>query len=130
METNKSNAVNQIASSHTSLSGTYGCRAYMIVVTFMFAGIAHRARRFFRADMPGTGKIELYTLDPFPGVAATSCTELGWYESAMSEDFLGYVADAPTSRRDRIATVLIESAVTGNAISLATSERYAAMEMS
>lgn len=53
--------VRQIASSHVCLSHQYGCRTYMTVVTFVFAGIVHRARRFFRADCASTGRIELYT---------------------------------------------------------------------
>lgn len=122
--------ISSIACAHINLSRQYGCRAYMTVVTFIFAGVVHRARRFFREDMaPTTGRTELYTLEPFPGSEATSCTPLGWYESAVSEDFLGYVAAVPTSRRDRIATVLVEAAVTGNELGLAQGERFAAMEM-
>jgi hypothetical protein len=123
--------VNSITSAHINLSRQYGCRAYMTVVTFLFAGVVHRARRFFREDMPTTGRIELYTLEPHAGqwTTWTTCTPLGWYESAHCEDDMGYVAAVPTSRRDRIATVLVEAAVTGNELGLASSERFAQMEM-
>jgi hypothetical protein len=122
-------AVNQIGTIHTNLSGRYGCRAYMTVVTFVFSGVVHRARRFFRADMTGTGKVELYTVEPYPGEDRTSSTEFGWYESTTSEDFLGYAAANPQSRRDRLAVELLDSAVTGDSLGADTRERVAQMEM-
>lgn len=128
----RTTALRQIASSHTCLSQQYGCRAYMTVVTFVFAGIVHRARRLFREDFAReTGRIELYTIEPYPGQQATHCTELGWYASTATEDFLGYVRpNAPDQgRRDRIAAVLLDAAVTGNALSMETDARFAALEM-
>lgn len=65
----------------------------------------------------------------YPGLPWTTCTALGWYSSAASEDFLGYVAPGLRCRRDRIATALIEAAVTGNALSMESDERFAALEM-
>lgn len=119
----------QIAAGHEDLSGRYGCRASMTHVTFVFCGIVHRARRFFRADMPDSGKIELYTLEPYAAGWTTS-TELGWYESATSEDWVGYAAAEPKSRRDRLATMLINAAISGDQLGADQEARYAAMEMS
>jgi hypothetical protein len=122
-------ALRQIATSHRDLRAQYGCRAYMTVVTFIFAGVAHRARRFFREDLKGTGKTELYTLQPYPGADAASCTEFGWYSSTTTEDFLCYAADVPVCRRDRIAAVLLDAAVTGNALAMEQDARFAALEL-
>jgi hypothetical protein len=85
--------MNGSTNKHTNLSHQYGCRAYMTTATFVAYGIFHVARRFFRADMPGTGKIELYTVEPYPGAHATALTELAWYDSTTTEDWLGYAVD-------------------------------------
>lgn len=124
---NTAATIRQIASTHVELSHHYGCRAFMVTVTFLYAGIVHRARKFFRADMPSTGRIELYTIEPYQA-AYTTCTEIGWYTHG-SEDPMGYVADVPTSRRDRLAHALIERATGGDVAGNDQSERYAAIEL-
>lgn len=119
-------AVNLIPSTHVDLAGRYGCRAYQTVVTFLFAGIVHRARRFFRSDMPTTGQIELYTIEPYPA-GYTNMTVLGWYDSAFSEDFLGYAAG--DSRRDRLARGLIEAALAGDGTGAEQTARFELLEL-
>lgn len=123
-----SDTVNQIASRHIDLSRQYGCRAFMVVVTFLFAGVAHRARKLYRADMAGTGKIELYTLEPRP--ANSNSTMLGWYEGVASEDWLGYAAAEPTSRRDRLAALLVAQAEGGDELGADMSARFELIELS
>lgn len=110
---------------HINLSTQYGCHAWMTVATFVVYGIVHRARRFFRADLPGTGRIELYTVAPFPGASATTMTELGWYDSTCSEDWLGYAVDGTLVAR-RAAMALDDAAST---IAAAQAERFAGIEL-
>lgn len=123
-------AVPRIGSSHVDLSHQYGCRASMTSVTFVFCGVVHRARRFFRADMAAeTGTIEIYTIEPYPGAQWTLSTELGWYSSATAEDFVGYAAANPAARRDRLATMLVNAAIGGDALGEEQDARFAAMEL-
>lgn len=51
----------------------------MTVAYFRAHGVTHVARRFFREDLPDTGRIELYTVAPDRDAS-----------SAFSEDWLGY----------------------------------------
>jgi hypothetical protein len=110
---------------HVNLSSQYGCRAYMTVATFVVCGIVHRARRFFRADMPTTGRVELYTIESYPGTAITTMTESGWYASAVSEDWLGYAVDGSRVARHAMAALdAVDSMVASDA-----AERAALVEL-
>lgn len=98
-----------------SLSHQYGCIAYMTIATFVIYGVTHRARRFFRADLPGTGKIELYTISP----------DAPDQDSAFSEDWLGYAnLDTLVGRRAAQALDDVDST-----IARAQEERVSSIEM-
>ncbi len=119
---------------HNDLSRQYGCAATMTVVTFLVHGMLHRARRFWREDMPTSGKVEIYSLEPWAG-QWTTMTEFGWYDSAMCEDWLRYASDDVSNTVDSMATACIQLAIAnvsavGNMIDAAQSERFAMMEMS
>lgn len=107
------NADNIPAASHHDLSSQYDGAANLTVAYFVVCGVFHIARRFFRADMPGTGKIELYTKESYPGADFTTCTEAGWYGTAFGEDFLRYVDEFNPSRVDSIAMTAIAAAAAG-----------------
>ncbi len=114
-----------LAGKHINLSHQYGCRAWMTVATFVANGIVHRARRFFRADMLESGKIELYTIESYPGAENTSMTEVGWYESTFSEDWLGYAnPGTAVARRAEAALNAIDSLLAAD-----QSERFAQIEL-
>ena len=114
-----------LAATHINLSSQYGCRAYMTVATFIVYGIVHRARRLFRADMPRTGKVELYTIESYPGSSYTTMTEAGWYASAVSEDWLGYAVEGTTVANRAIAALDEADSM----IAAGQSERFAAIEI-
>jgi hypothetical protein len=107
------------------LSRRYGCAATMTVAYFVYAGIVHVARRLWRQDLSGTGKIELYTVSP-DRVHADSI-------SSFSEDWLGYVDEFNPSRA-HLAAMEAVAAVAGSTYtvhSLAASQaaRYAQIEL-
>lgn len=85
----------------------------------------HRARRFFREDLADTGRIELYTIERYPGPEATSMTELGWYEATTSEDWLGYAPEG-SEIEGRAAAELAQA---GSLVAAAQEERFAAIEL-
>ena len=80
------------------LTRQYGCPACMTVAYFTIYGVPHVARRFWRSDLPGTGKIELYTYAP--GITRPSVTD---------EDWLGYANEAYPTRVDVAAMVAVAS---------------------
>lgn len=95
------------------LSVQYDCPASLTTVTFSTAAARIVARRFWRSDSPGTGKIELYTIGPD-----------GW-----TEDFLGYVHADP-ARRGRDQSRAAHLIAVAEAVCAAdTSERAAAIEL-
>jgi hypothetical protein len=112
-------------SSHHDLSRQYGCHASMTVATFVLCGIVHRARRLFRADLPGTGKIEVYTIQPYQ--AGGHLTEFGWYSATTNEDFFCYATPNGTSKLDRAAAMAIAMAEP-NTVHDGMTARYAAVE--
>lgn len=78
---------------HVNLSRQYGCPATLTSASFMHKGMEHVARRFFRADMPETGRIEIYTID-HDGL----------------EDFLRYATDVGGSQLDTAARLAVSFA--------------------
>lgn len=107
------NATNLPTGTHKDLSHAYGCAATITVAYFVYAGIVHQAARFCRADMP-TGRIEIYTCEP---------------GDLSIPDFLRYVDEACPTTVDAAALRAI-ALVPGSTLTDATSERYAALEMS
>lgn len=115
-------------STHFDLSRNYGCPATMTVVTFRTKGAIIRARRFWRADMPETGKIEMYTLEP------TNTYSSGHNPADTTfatEDFLRYANTENPSRDEAIAIKLIQNEITHSVtlIPADTAERYAMIEL-
>lgn len=125
-------SANLPAAKHVNLAHQYGCAATMTVVTFLYAGIVHRARRFWREDMPTSGKVEIYTIEPYPGEQYSSVTELGWYTYA-SEDFLRYARrDVPgveVLARALVTSTLEEFAAALDGIGEEQSARFAMLEL-
>jgi len=115
--------LNHLVPTHHDLRRQYDCAATMTVATFVVHGVAHRARRFWREDMPTSGKIELYTLSPYPGEESTSLTEYGWYSGTTCEDFLRYVDRDNPSAVDDIAIAAIRGAIAQRAYLNAELER-------
>lgn len=113
---------------HTANADQYEGGAHTTIVYFVFAGIVHRAVRFWRADYLKTGKLEIYTLEPY-SAEHTSCTELGWY-TYTAGDFLRYADESNPSRVDLVAMSAIAAASKGSYSSMHTEQaaRYAAME--
>lgn len=99
---------------HVNLSAQYGVRAYMTIATFVACGIVHVARRFFRADLPGSGKIELYTVAPGADPTLT-----------INEDWLGYAV--PGTRVARLAAAALDAV--GSITDADQTARAAALEM-
>lgn len=129
------NITNGIDGTHVDLSAQYGCAASLTTVTFPVRGAMIRARRFFRADMPSTGGIELYTLEPRSEYAAHCVDENGvrierertirsW--SFASEDFLRMARTTDQGAVDRLAHRLI--AVAECHIPVDVELRFAAIE--
>ncbi len=82
-----------------NLEHQFGCAATMTIAYFVACGLVHVARRLWRSDLPGTGKIELYTVCPLTPSARV--------DSAFSEDWLGYADEFNPSRVDAMAMVAI-----------------------
>lgn len=102
------------AGKHIDLSHQYGCRAWMTVAYFTVFGVQHVARRFFRADMAETGKIELYTVAPDRDPQWT-----------FSEDWLGYAVEGT-----RVAAVAAHAlASVDSMLDADQRERFAAVEL-
>lgn len=86
-------------------------------VTYLHAGVVHVARRFFRDDLPESGKVEVYTVAPDRDPS-----------SAFSEDWLGYAV--PGTRSGDAAIAAIQAATAQRAGDLSDTEaRYAAIEL-
>lgn len=86
-------------------------------VTYTHAGVTHVARRFFRDDLPESGKVEIYTVAPDRDAS-----------SAFSEDWLGYAV--PGTRSGDAAIAAIQAATAQRAGDQSdTSARYAAVEL-
>jgi hypothetical protein len=75
-----------LTANRVDLSNQYSCEASMTTAVYYHAGVAHRAIWFFRADLPTTGKIEIYTLEP---MRDNGMTEQGWAAFCQG-DFLAY----------------------------------------
>jgi hypothetical protein len=104
---------------HIDLSAQYGCKATMTVVDTVIMGIPHRLRRFWREDLPTSGKVEMYTMCPGED-----------HSSVTAEDWLGY-AVAGTKQGDA-AIKAVRQVIEGRAEDLLGREqaaRYAAIEM-
>lgn len=108
---------------HRDISHQYGCTATLTDVTFFYCGIVHRARRFWREDLPASGKIELYTIERYPGSDATSLTEFGWYTTTGTEDWFRYVDRFKPSTVDAFAMRLIAAAISGQCADLVGEEQ-------
>lgn len=107
------------APKHINLAHQYGCAATMTVVYIVIFGIPHCLRRFWREDMPESGKVEMYTL--CPGTVNPN---------AFDEQWLGY-AD-PTTRHGAMAIVAMRAARearSADELGADMSARYAMMEM-
>ena len=79
---------------HTDCSRNYGCPATLTSAAFEAHGILHVARRLYRSDLPTSGKIELYTVEP----------------GTTTEDFFRYVNEFEPSKVDVQAIEAIKSA--------------------
>jgi len=76
------------------LEHQYGCPAHMTVAYFEHKGVAHVARRLWRSDYLRTGRVEVYTIEPWDGRG----NETHWYGSTTREDFLRHAdEERPTS---------------------------------
>ena len=104
--------------SHNDCSYSYGGEkgqtglATVTTVYFTYCGIVHRAIRFWRHDYLRTGKIEIYTLEPWPGLDYTSSSEEGWY-AYSSGDFFRYANEVFPSCLDVIAMSAIAAMSNG-----------------
>lgn len=86
-------------------------------VVYTHAHVTHVARRFFRDDLPESGKVEVYTVAPDKDP-----------ESAFSEDWLGYAV--PGTKSGDAAIAAIEAAVAQRAGDQSDSaERFAGIEL-
>lgn len=74
------------------LSGQYDCAASQTVLDFAIGSEWFRARRFCRADLASTGKVEIYRI-------------AGDDASVFSEEFCGYANPAHTSDRAIIRAI-------------------------
>lgn len=119
-------AAGAFESSHTDLSAQYGCRAFLTTVTFPVRGAMIRARRFYRADMPTTGSIELYTLEPANTYCANNAPTTLAHWTFATEDFLR-IAREGFSETDRRAFHLV--ALAECTIPADTAERFANIEL-
>lgn len=99
------------ASQHVILSSQYGCPATLTTVRFSYKGVAHVARRFWRRDMPSTGAVEIYLIDPTDGM----------------EDMLRCAPAVGGTALDQLAKRLVECAMAD--ISPSVSERFALLEL-
>lgn len=88
-----------------NLEHQFGCAATMTVAYFVACGLVHVARRLWRSDLPGTGKIELYTIVPYNTSNMTS--DEAFVSSSFSEDWLRYADEFNPSRVDAMAMVAI-----------------------
>lgn len=115
---------------HTENADQYEGGAMTTIAYFVFAGIVHRAVRFWRADFLSTGKLEIYTLEPY-SAEHTSCTALGWW-TYTAGDFLRYANESNPSRVDVAAMTAIANASKGTYSNLHTEQaaRFAAVEIS
>ena len=105
-----------IAATHYSHSN-HGYLEAQTRVTYMHAGVVHVARRFFRDDLPESGKVEVYTVAPDRD-----------HSSAFSEDWLGYAVAGTRSGDAAIAAIAAATALrVGDASD--TEARYAAIEL-
>lgn len=131
-KTNTMGTVEVLDTSHRDLRHQYGCAATLTTIVFFVCGVAHVARRFWREDMGITGKIELYTHEPYPGFAYTTMSRLGWYTSSVGEDFLRYVAATATDAVGRLAYQLVQDHAAqraGDLLGEESAARFAAMEL-
>lgn len=114
---------------HTENAHNYEGGAFTTIAYFVFAGVVHRAVRFWRADFLSTGKLEIYTLEPY-SVEHSSCTALGWY-TYTAGDFLRYADESNPSRVGVAAMSAIANASKGTYSNIHTEQaaRYAAMEI-
>lgn len=104
---------------HIDLSGQYGCAATMTVVDTTICGIPHRLRRFWREDLPTSGKVEMYTMCPGED-----------HSSVTAEDWLGYAI--PGTKHGDQAIQAIRQAIEGRAGDLLAREqaaRFAGIEL-
>lgn len=127
-------STNLPAAAHRDCSHNYGGElgqtglAHITIAYFVLAGIAHKAVRFWRHDYLKTGKIEVYTLEPF-SAEHTMCTEEGWY-AATAGDFLRYANETNPSKVDSAAMLAIAAAdSTYTNAHVAAMARYAQMEL-
>lgn len=126
------NSNNMPADTHNDLTAQYGCTASMTVVTFVAHNVVHRARRFFREDLPESGKVEIYTIASYPGAEYTMSTELGWYASTTNEDWMRYADKRNPSAVDAVALERIAAAQSATFVSTMgadQSERFALIEL-
>lgn len=79
---------------HSDISRQYGCPATLTSAAFEAHGILHVARRLYRSDLPTSGKIELYTVEP----------------GTTTEDFFRYVNEFEPSKVDIQAIAAIKAA--------------------
>ena len=87
------------------------------VAYFTLFGITHVARRFFREDLPTTGKVEIYTVEPGRDPS-----------SAFSEDWLGYAV--PGTKSGDAALEAVRAATAARCGDLSdVAERYALIEL-
>lgn len=113
------------ASKTYSLEHQFGCAATMTIAYFVAFGLVHVARRLWRSDLVGTGKIELYTVCPLTPAARV--------DSAFSEDWLRYVDEFSPSRVDAMAMVAITAAAGSTYVpthALEAIQRAGAIELS
>ena len=86
------------ASFHSDLTARYGSLATLTSAYFVYSGIVHRAVRFYRSDLIGTGKIEIYTCPP---------------GESWGEELFKYADEFKPSRLDVLAIAAILAASPG-----------------